>query len=205
MATIKIEKRSFVGVELRAAADFCLEGIAASYNTLSQDLGGFKERIAPGAFTRSLKSKPDVKCLVNHDASRVLGRTKSGTLTLKDTSDGLWFRCELDKKQQSHNDIYAAIKRGDISECSFAFTVAPNGDTWKQNVRTLTDVDLFDVSVVTYPAYNQEGSTNVSARAAYTLEGDDLRRARVRAIGEAMDAENRARLARLTAQIEKGK
>ncbi len=78
------EVRSIRSFELRAAADddFALEGTAISYDTLSQDVGGFRERIMPGAFTRSLKEGADVKCLMNHDPNFLLGRTKSGTLQL---------------------------------------------------------------------------------------------------------------------------
>jgi hypothetical protein len=161
--------------ELRATDknEFALVGYAATYNSWSKDLGGFREQIKPGAFTRSLQAKADVKCLFNHSADHILGRTKSGTLTLTDTPRGLQFRCQLDKDSQKHQDVYAAVSRGDISECSFAFTVAQGGQSWTEGMdpdtnqrtqfRTLTDVDLIDVSVVTYPAYNE---TDAQARAA---------------------------------------
>ena len=160
---------------LRAASDtaFQLAGLAAAYNRLSADLGGFKERIAPGAFTRALASSPDVTCLFNHDQSKILGRTKSGTLTLNDSPEGLRFVCQLDPNQQGHRDLYAAVKRGDISECSFAFNIDGNGEQWEDVAdergtrfvrRTLTNLKLHDVSVVTTPAY--PGSTSVGARSS---------------------------------------
>jgi HK97 family phage prohead protease len=170
---MKTETRSTRSFELRAAAeDFVLEGIAVSWGCLSQDLGGFRERIQRGAFTRSLKQGADVKCLLNHDANFVLGRTKSGTLQLQETSTGLTFRCQLDKNIGSHRDVYASVKRGDINECSFAFTVAQGGDAFDEATengkrftrRTITDANLIDVSVVTYPAYNAPGATSVDAR-----------------------------------------
>jgi HK97 family phage prohead protease len=103
---------------------------------------------------------------MNHDANIVLGRTRSGTLVLSDSRDGLRFLCQLDKSQQSHKDLYASVKRGDISECSFAFAVNGEGQTWTrdQKQRTLTDVNLFDVSIVTNPAYPT--GTSVQVRSA---------------------------------------
>src|SRR5437764_5235165 len=125
-------------VELRAVfnnedEEFVLEGWAASYNSLSPDLGGFRERIAPGAFSRSLKTNADVRFLLNHNPDVVLGRTASGTLTVKDSPKGLRFRCQLDKNIAQHRDIYAMVKRGDISQCSFAFRVPQNGDLWDED------------------------------------------------------------------------
>ena len=162
--------------EVRATKDFALEGRAASYGVRSQNLGGFVEQIALGAFTKSLGSGADVRCTFNHDPNHVLGRTKSGTLQLTDSATGLDFRCQLDKGNSYHRDVYAAVKRGDIDQCSFAFTVPDGGDEWQENgatddagkrchLRTLRNVNLVDVSAVTYPAYNASGATQVSARA----------------------------------------
>jgi hypothetical protein len=166
---IKIEQRYLSGVELRAADDdsFRISGIAAAYNVKSRDLGGFVEMIAPGAFARALKEQADVKCTVNHDPSRILGRSKSGTLILSDTRAGLFFDCQLDPSQQLHNDTFSAIKRGDLDSCSFAFCVRDGGEKWSETdglrLRTLTDVELIDVAPVCYPAYPE--GTSVSARA----------------------------------------
>ncbi len=172
--TTKMEQRSFSGMQLRAAAGFVLEGVAASYNTPSRDLGGFTEKIAPGAFTRSLREGKDVKCLFNHDANLILGRVKNGTLTLTDTPEGLAFRCQLDQRSQMHKDLHASVQRGDIDECSFAFIVRDGGQKWNGSLRTVTDVDLCDVSVVTYPAYPT--GTSASARSAhYALNPQDWR------------------------------
>ena len=156
---------SFTSAAVRAAkgSDFVIEGIAAPYNVWSSDLGGFHEIIKPGAFARALRQRQDVKCLLNHNANYILGRTKSGTLALTDTPEGLAFRCQLDKRQAKHQEVYAMVQRGDISECSFAFKPAPNGEQWNGDKRTLTDVNLFDVSAVCYPAYPQ--GTHVDARA----------------------------------------
>lgn len=160
--------------ELRAAEgdELALVGYAAKFNSESKDLGGFRETVAPGAFTRSIADNADVKCAFNHDANRVLGRTKSGTLKLEQDTIGLKFRCELDATSQLHRDVYASVKRGDIDECSFAFMVGKDGQRWEMKgadeaaypLRTLLDVDLKDVAVVTYPAYN---TTSVDARSLF--------------------------------------
>lgn len=169
---MSIEKRFIEATELRAGEgdDFSLVGYAATFNAPSQDLGGFIETIAPGAFTRALSEKQDVRALYNH-ADRPLGRTKSGTLVLTQDAKGLRFRCLLDPNQQLHRDLHSSVKRGDIDACSFAFKpAAENGDLWEDRkdasgkwyiARTLTDVDLFDVSIVNTPAYL---STSVQAR-----------------------------------------
>jgi HK97 family phage prohead protease len=169
----KLEYRTSATLRAASNSAFELAGLAAAYNKLSGDLGGFRERIAPGAFTRALASTPDVLCTINHDISKLLGRTTSGTLSLSDSPEGLRFVCKLDPAQQSHKDLYASVKRGDMSECSFAFSPADGGDKWDDakdergqrfSRRTLTNLNLFDVAVVTRPAY--PGSTNVGARSS---------------------------------------
>lgn len=166
------ELRSY-NAGLRVQDDqFQIVGVAAAYNTLSGDLGGFREKIAPGAFTRALREKQDCRMLLNHDPNKVLGRVKNGTLKLEDSAEGLRFACQLDENQQWHKDLHAAIKRGDIDSCSFAFSVAKNGQSVEQStdergkpvmLRTLRDINLADCSVVTYPAY--PNGTRVTARA----------------------------------------
>ncbi len=167
--------RSFRGAELRAESqgdEMALAGYAATFNCLSSDLGGFREMIAPTAFNRTLESGADVKCLFQHDAGKVLGRTKNGTLQVSTDERGLKFRCALDKNSALARDVYAAVKRGDVDECSFMFTVPDGGDQWEESVdergnkfmrRTLRNIDLMEVSSVSFPAYP---STNVGARSA---------------------------------------
>ena len=159
---MKTERRYFKAAEVRVSPSGGIAGFAAVYNQLSEDLGGFRERILPGAFSRCLGSDPDVRCLFNHNADALLGRTKSGTLRLSEEPAGLYFDCDL-PDTQAGRDVRASIKRGDITQCSFGFTV--QGQNWIEadggTIRELTDVDLYDVSPVTYPAYPQ---TSVSAR-----------------------------------------
>jgi uncharacterized protein len=199
----KTEYRS-LSAELRAEAEgdeMAIAGYAALFNQNSKNLGGFKERIAPGAFTRSLKGGEDVKCLLNHDSSHLLGRTKNGTLTLSQDERGLKFRCVLNAESGAHRDLHALIKNGTLDECSFAFTVnGPNGDSFDEAIdengvryqrRTLKDVNLLDVSAVTYPAYN---NTSVGARSAQSDYADS---------SSAWLASKQKFLANLTEQIER--
>jgi HK97 family phage prohead protease len=193
-------QRRTISVELRTAGDeFGLVGYAATFNSWSKDLGGFREMILPGTFARSLRAGADVKCLFNHAPDNILGRTKSGTCTLSTDARGLKFRCELNLKSQYHRDIYEAVKRGDIDECSFAFTVPQGGDSWESGSgglasRTLKDVDLVDVSVVTYPAYNETAAgarthgNDVDVRRNLNMAIATLRRAAKAALPEIRSA-----------------
>jgi HK97 family phage prohead protease len=154
--------------------DMVLEGHAAVFNQWSDDLftwaGVFRERVAPGAFRDVLASKPDVRALFNHDANFVLGRTHAGTLDLQEDATGLrvWARVA---PTQWAADLRTSMQRGDIDQMSFAFTVAE--DEWHEDhdqeivERTVLRVgELFDVSVVTYPAYPQTDAALRELRAA---------------------------------------
>lgn len=161
-----VERRYTRGdVELRAEADVPrMAGYAAKSNKLSQDLGGFVERIAPGAFRKTI-GEADVKALFNHDANLLLGRTKSGTLRLDEDEVGLRYEVDLPDTTLGR-DLSVLLARGDVSQSSFAFRVVK--DDWEVDeqdrpVRTLVEVKLFDVSPVTYPAYLD---TEASMRAA---------------------------------------
>ena len=145
-----------------------LNGYAALYNQLSEDLGWrMRERIMPGAFTRAIKEKHDVRHLINHDPTLVLGRTKAGTTELSEDSKGLKFRTELPDTSYA-GDLFASVQRGDIDECSFGFIAVktawideqdPDNPDYQRSIRELYDVDLFDVSTVTYPAYPGTNTT----------------------------------------------
>jgi len=195
------ELRSISGVQLRAAENqFAITGIAAAYGVKSSDLGGFREIIAPGAFTDSL-SADDQVCFFNHNPDQILGRKKSRTLTVTDTDAGLSFRCMLDRSNPTHQSVYASIARRDVDSCSFSFSVLPDGDEWaeeqssKQIVRTLKKVKLFELGPVVSPAYPQGTSVGAraEARSSYTLEPDNAWR------GRAIAA-----LAKYYAEIDKG-
>lgn len=171
MSDLKTETRVLMGVpELRDLKDHKpkIIGYAAKFNERSLPIMGlFEEQIAPGAFTRALKEKQDVRALIDHAEGRVLGRTAAGTLTLAEDETGL--RVEIDPPDTSYaRDILESIRRGDVTGMSFAFRTVK--DSWdkggKTTLRTLLDVDISDVSVVTYPAYP---STEVSVRKYHAL------------------------------------
>ncbi|MEA2551804.1 MAG: hypothetical protein QOE25_1573 [Actinomycetota bacterium] len=151
MTATKTPERRTVDVgELRAEGRK-LYGLAAPYNSPSVDLGGFTESIAPGAFTEVLRSDPDVHLTLNHNTSEVLGRTRSGTLRLRDTERGLEFDCDLPDSPLGQN-VTEAVGRGDISGASFRFVVG--SEKWDGERRTITAVsDLRDVTVATRGAY----------------------------------------------------
>jgi uncharacterized protein len=146
--------------EVRKNADGSrsIAGYAAVFNGLSQDLGGFKEKISPGAFKESLSDNPDVLIYFGHDHNQILGRVSSGTLTIAEDAKGLKFRCVLPNTSTA-NDLIELMERGDISSMSFGFYVPDGGDDWSevngQIVRTLNNVVLLEVSVVGQPAYTQ--------------------------------------------------
>lgn len=132
-----------------------LTGQAVVYGALSGDLGGFVERIAPGAFAASLREQ-DVLCLFSHDDSAVLGRQSAGTLTIRDTPSALEFSCVLPDTSVGR-DVSVLCERGDLKGMSFGFICTD--DDWQQNgtqvVRTVKQAELFEVSVVAFPAYSQ--------------------------------------------------
>jgi len=156
------EKRTMGTVEVREAEgeEMVLEGYAAVFNS-ETDLGHFREVIKPGAFDDVMTN--DVRALINHDPNLVLGRTTNGTLTLEQDERGLKYRVKLGGQQYA-KDFYESVKRGDISQSSFAFTI--DKQSWNEE-RTVRSVDkvrqLLDVSPVTYPAY-----------AAATVQARDL-------------------------------
>jgi HK97 family phage prohead protease len=146
-----------------------LEGYAAVFDSWSEDLGGFREKICPGAFTRSLgDAERDVFLLADHTptTTNVLARRSNGSLQITEDERGLKFSATLPDTQMAR-DIRTNIEAGNINSMSFGFRVADGGDSWTERdsgdiERTLEDVDLFEVSVVAMPAYP---STTVSARA----------------------------------------
>ncbi len=159
----KIEKRTNeVQFELRAVENgdgMTFTGYAAVFNSPSEPLP-FIERIAPGAFKRSLKARNDIKLLWNHDTGAVLGSTRAGTLKLEEDSYGLRVTAVLPDTNLGR-DVRTLVQRGDVNAMSFGFSVPAGGDTWNAEgtERTLKSVRIFEVSVVAYPAYQQTAGT----------------------------------------------
>jgi HK97 family phage prohead protease len=143
-----------------------IRGYAALFNQLSEDLGGFREQLATGAFGDAV-SNSDVRALINHDPNLVLGRNRAGTLAMREDAAGLYVEI-TPPDTQAARDLVELMRRGDVSQMSFAFTVAKEDQTWTREgtgpwLRTIKRVSrLFDVSVVTYPAYPQ---TSAAVRA----------------------------------------
>ncbi len=165
-----IERMFCADMELRVNDDEQgITGYAAVFNSWSEDLGFFKEKIQEGAFKKTIKEN-DVRALINHDPSLIIGRTKNKTLELKEDDKGLWFDVKLPDTSYA-NDLRESIRRKDITQNSFGFQAVQ--DEWSKDgtKRTLTEVKLFDVSPVTFPAYKQ---TIVKLRDQYSEFGIDL-------------------------------
>lgn len=160
---MQIERRiiPFEGVHLERREDGSpvIVGHAAVFGQLSEDLGGFREQIAPGAFTEALGAD-DVRALWNHNADIILGRNRSGTLEMSEDTRGLAIRCYPPDTQTVRDLVLVPMERGDITQMSFQFSVKPGGQDWARNddgimIRTLKKLRLYDVSPVTFPAYPQ--------------------------------------------------
>lgn len=159
-------------IERREGKPARLSGHAAVFSQLSEDLGGWREQIAPGAFAEAIE-KDDIRALFNHDSNFVLGRNVSGTLRLGEDIRGLAIEIDLPDTQTILDLVAAPIERGDVSQMSFGFSVRPGGQDWAKDdegrvVRTLKKVRLFDVSPVTFPAYRQ---TDIAVREMRTWLG----------------------------------
>ena len=156
--------------ELRASDDEVrkIGGYAALFGVTSDDLYFGEETVEPGAFTKTLK-EADVRALWNHDTNFVLGRNKAETLALKEDDKGLLYEA-LTPDTQWARDLAVSIDRGDVTQSSFGFRTIR--DEWHQvddvNTRRILEVELFDVSPVTFPAYPQ---TDVAVRSLLRHEG----------------------------------
>lgn len=168
-----LERRAFAltDMQVRAAGGRnTFTGRAVVYGQISDDLGGWRERIEPGAATRTLGRNPDVRFLINHDANLLLGRTVSGTLRLAEADDaGVDVEADLPDTTAAR-DLTVLMERRDITQMSFGFWV--ESDSWDGNLHRVHEFDLDggDVSVVTFPAYPQT-SADLRAAAAARLAG----------------------------------
>jgi uncharacterized protein len=144
------------GIELRAIGGRKLAGYALTFGTVAQitSMGRkFSERVMQGAFSASLKRNGDVPALVDHDASRLLARTGSGTLRLAEDTRGLQFELDLPDTNLGR-DMQVMAERGDLAGMSIGFQVAPGGEAWSDNLRELRAIELIEVSIAQcWPAY----------------------------------------------------
>lgn len=157
-----MEKRAFNVLEMRASEEGegeqrKISGYAAVFDKLSEPMWGFREKIQHGAFKKTLQ-EADIRALWNHNTSYVLGRNKNDTLTLAEDANGLAIEIVLPDTTFA-NDAYESIKRGDVDQMSFGFRVIKEewqeGEDGGDALRIVKEIELFEVSPVTFPAYPQ--------------------------------------------------
>lgn len=137
-----------------------IEGYFAVYNSRYDLWDGAYETIAPGAFDG--ETDGDVRALANHDSTLVLGRTTAGTLTLRTDERGLWGSIVVNQQDQDAMNLYERVRRGDVSQCSFGFDILDQDVQYQDGeptVWTIRKVKLYEVSVVTFPAYTDTSVT----------------------------------------------
>lgn len=139
-----------------------IEGYFSVFNSIYELWPGATESIAPGAFSDTLGN--DVRALIDHETRLVLGRNKSGTLELREDAHGLWGRIAINPNDSDAMNLYERVKRGDVDQCSFGFFIEDEETEFREDGSvhwTIRKVNLFEVSVVTFPAYEE---TSVTAR-----------------------------------------
>lgn len=144
--------------------EMTIEGYFAVFNSIYNIYPGMSESIAPGAFTSSMGN--DVRALTNHDTTLVLGRTKAHTLTLEQDDHGLFGRILINPNDTDAVNLYERVRRGDVDQCSFGFDIKAEDTEYSDNGDvhwTIKDIELYEVSCCTFPAYEE---TSIKARAA---------------------------------------
>lgn len=141
--------------------DLYISGYFSVFNSNYEIWPGATESVSPEAFDGALSD--DIRCLIDHETRLVLGRNKAGTLDLKTDSRGLWGEVKVNQKDQDAMNLYERVKRGDVNQCSFGFEILDEEfeDRGTEVHWTIKKVKLYEVSVVTFPAYDE---TEVSAR-----------------------------------------
>ena len=141
-----------------------IEGYFAVFNSIYEIAPGMTESVERGAFSRSLTG--DIRALTNHDTTLVLGRTKAHTLELREDEHGLWGKISINPNDVDAMNLYERVKRGDVDQCSFGFEIVEQETEFRDDGSihwTIKDVNLFEVSACTFPAYQE---TNIAARAS---------------------------------------
>lgn len=146
-----------------------IEGYFAVFNSNYEIAPGLSESIAPGAFDNTLSG--DIRALINHDTTLVLGRTKANTLQLRTDAHGLWGHIDINPNDTDAMNLYNRVQRGDVDQCSFGFDIISEETDFREDGSihwTIKEVELYEVSPCTFPAYEE---TNIAAR---TKERDEL-------------------------------
>lgn len=139
-----------------------IEGYFSVFNSNYEIWPGATESIAPGAFSNTLSD--DVRALINHDTTLVLGRNKAGTLELREDARGLWGKITINPNDSDAMNLYERVKRGDVDQCSFGFDIVNEETDFREDGSihwTIREVKLYEVSCCTFPAYED---TSISAR-----------------------------------------
>ncbi|UWU89615.1 HK97 family phage prohead protease [Bradyrhizobium sp. CB1015] len=136
--------------------DNVISGFAIVYNSPTVIAGEWREQLAPGSLTRTLRESPDVVMILNHDVGRVLGRTAAGSLQLRESNAGLYFSLTVDPTTPEGQTALGTVGRQDVRGCSFGFRV--RAEEWEDGgdrlpLRTITDLDLFELTLTALPAY----------------------------------------------------
>ena len=153
--------------------NLAIEGYFAVFDSNYEIAPGMSESIAPGAFDKTLSG--DIRALINHDTTLVLGRTKANTLQLRTDSHGLWGHIDINPNDSDAMNLYNRVQRGDVDQCSFGFDIISEETDFREDGSvhwTIQEVELYEVSPCTFPAYEE---TNIAARAK---ERDDLKKRR---------------------------
>lgn len=172
MADRKMRQLRTVGTKFETREDgenLSIEGYFAVFNSIYEIVPGMSESIAPGAFSKTLSG--DIRALINHDTTLVLGRTKANTLQLREDNHGLWGHIDINPNDTDAMNLYERVKRGDVDQCSFGFDILSEETDFRDDGSvhwTIKEVELYEVSPCTFPAYEE---TNISARAK---EREDL-------------------------------
>ena len=172
MSNREMRQLRTVGTKFQTREDdgkLFIEGYFAVFNSNYEIAPGMSESIAPGAFDNTLSG--DIRALINHDTTLVLGRTKARTVELRTDAHGLWGKIEINPKDGDAMNLYARVERGDVDQCSFGFDIISQETDFRDDGSvhwTITEVELYEISPCTFPAYEE---TNISARAK---EREDL-------------------------------
>lgn len=144
------------------SGNLSIEGYFAVFDSVYDIAPGLSESIDPGAFNNTLSG--DIRALINHDTTLVLGRTKANTLQLRVDNHGLWGHIDINPNDTDAMNLYNRVQRGDVDQCSFGFDILSEETDIRENGDvhfTIKEVELFEVSACTFPAYED---TNIKAR-----------------------------------------